>query len=65
MPNDPNITPERAWEFIQEMLRRADDNDCMTGGRCPLYEFCYDQTCVDIRKVLLNASDSSKEEVTP
>jgi hypothetical protein len=65
MPNDPNITPEQAWKFIQEMFRRADDDDCMTGGQCPFYEDCDDETCVNIRKVLLNASDSSKEEVTP
>jgi len=65
MPNDPNITPEQAWKFIQEMLRRADDDDCMTGGRCPLYNFCDAETCANIQKVLLNASDSSKEGVKP
>ena len=37
MPTNPNITPKRAWEFIQEMFRRADDDDCMTGGQCPFY----------------------------
>jgi len=63
MLNDPNITPEQAFEFVKEMLRRADDDDCMTGGQCPLYENCDVETCVNIRKVLLNASDNSKEEV--
>ena len=36
-----------------------------SGGQCPFYEDCDDETCVNIRKVLLNASDNSKGEVKP
>jgi len=63
MPNDLNITPERALEFLNSIIKRADDDRCEINGLCPLYDFCCDEVCVTLRKALLNANDSSKEEV--
>jgi hypothetical protein len=66
MPTNPTITPEEALDFVNSIIKRADDQNCETDGLCPLYDFCRDEVCVMMRKVLTSAKDSTdKEKVKP
>jgi hypothetical protein len=60
MPNDPNITPEEALDFVNSIIKRADDGDCYVGGVCPFYDVCSgDETCRSVRDFFV------KKEVKP